>query len=66
MTMTEGTIENWLKNDGDAVTKGEEIVEISTEKLTNTIEAPCDGTLTIIAQEGDDVPCGEPVAEIAE
>lgn len=64
MTMTEGIIGTWLKNDGDVVKEGEEILEITTEKLTNTLEAPASGILKIIAQEGESVPCGEVVAEI--
>jgi hypothetical protein len=37
---------------------------IFTEKMTNIIEASASGVLKIIAQEGDAVPCGEPIAEI--
>lgn len=64
MTMIEGTIENWKKAEGETVTKGEVILEISTEKLTNDIEAPETGTLHIIAHEGETITCGEPIAEI--
>ena len=64
MTMVEGTIESWKKADGDHVEKDEPIVEFSTEKLTNEINAPESGTLKIIAQEGEIVECGNPIAEI--
>ena len=40
------------------------VLEISTEKLTNDIEAPETGTLHIIAHEGETITCGEPIAEI--
>ena len=65
MTMVEGNIERWIKGEGEQVEKGEIILEISTEKMANEIEAPESGTLHIIAQEGEVVPCGEPIAEIS-
>lgn len=66
MTMTEGTIEKWLVQDGDTVKKGDPMMEISTEKLENTIEVPADGVIKIIAPEGESVECGEPIAEIVQ
>lgn len=66
MTMTEGTIDQWLIGDGEKVEKGQPLFEISTEKLTNEIEAPATGTLRIIVQEGEDAECGAEVAEIIE
>ena len=54
LTMTEGTIVKWLKAEGDKVIKGEALIEIETEKITNVVESPADGTLTtIIAKEGE-------------
>ena len=38
MTMQEGTLEKWLVKDGDTVEKGQPMMEITTEKLTNEIE----------------------------
>jgi pyruvate/2-oxoglutarate dehydrogenase complex dihydrolipoamide acyltransferase (E2) component len=66
MTMQEGTIVKWLAKDGAQVQKGAEMLEITTEKLSNTIEATATGTLKIIAQEGEIIPCGEVIAEIIE
>lgn len=66
MTMTEGTIEKWLVKDGEKVTKGETLLEITTEKLSNEIESPATGILKILAQEGEDVECGNEIAEIIE
>ena len=40
MTMKEGTVEEWFKSEGDTVEEGESIVTISSEKLTNDVEAP--------------------------
>ncbi|MEY7999164.1 dihydrolipoamide acetyltransferase family protein [Clostridium sp. Mt-5] len=57
LTMTEGTIINWLKQVGDTVKKGEPLLEIETDKLTSEIESEADGVLlAACANEGDDVP----------
>lgn len=67
LTMTEGTIAAWLKKVGDPVAKGEPIVEITTDKLTNEIESEVDGVLlAIIAEEGEDVPVQGLVAIVGE
>lgn len=66
-TMKEGTLVNWLKKEGDAVKKGESLAEISSEKLTNEIEAPDDGFLEkIIVQEGETVPVATVIGIISE
>ena len=58
LTMTEGTIEEWKKKEGEAVSKGEVIVTVATDKLTNDVEAPEDGVLLkIVAADGDSVEC---------
>lgn len=66
MTMTEGTINKWFAKDGDHVEKGAPLLEISTEKLTNEIEAPASGIFKALVAEGQDAGCGEPIAEIEE
>jgi pyruvate dehydrogenase E2 component (dihydrolipoamide acetyltransferase) len=63
-SMEEGTILKWLKSDGDEVSKGEELVEIETDKANMTYEADESGTLSIVAQEGDTLPVGETIARI--
>jgi len=63
-TMTEGTIEKWLRKDGDTVKKGEGVVEIMTDKITTTIDSPADGVLQILVEEGNTVPVGEIIGEI--
>ena len=58
LTMTEGTIEEWKKKEGDPVQKGEIIFSVATDKLTNDVEADCDGILLkILVKEGETVPC---------
>ncbi|MDP9399375.1 MAG: E3 binding domain-containing protein, partial [Actinomycetota bacterium] len=63
-SMVEGTIIRWLKSDGDDVARGEEIAEIETDKATMTYEADADGTLAIVAQEGDTLPVGDVIARL--
>ena len=65
LIMTEGTITEWYKNEGDHVEAGEPLLQIETQKLTNDVEEPVSGTLVkILAQVDDTVPCQEPIAEI--
>jgi pyruvate dehydrogenase E2 component (dihydrolipoamide acetyltransferase) len=63
-SMEEGTILKWLKSDGDEVKRGEELVEIETDKANMTYEADSDGTLKIVAKEGDTLAVGETIASI--
>ena len=57
LTMEEGTVSKWIKQEGDAVKAGDVVVEITTDKLTNEVTSEVEGTmLKIVAQEGDDVP----------
>lgn len=67
MTMTEGTVEEWLKEEGDQVEKGDGIFTISSEKLTQEVEATSSGTLLkqVIAA-GDTATVGSTIAIIGE
>ncbi len=65
-SMEEGTIVRWLKSDGDVVSKGEPIAEIETDKATVTCDADADGTLRIVAGEGQTVPLGGVIATIGD
>ena len=57
LTMEEGTVNKWIKKEGDAIKVGDVILEITTDKLTNEVVSEVEGTLLqIVAQEGDDVP----------
>jgi pyruvate dehydrogenase E2 component (dihydrolipoamide acetyltransferase) len=67
LTMEEGTIEKWLKQEGDRVEKGEPLVEIITEKINFQYESPATGVLRkILHDEGEAVPVTTPIAVIAE
>ncbi|HKG16366.1 MAG TPA: dihydrolipoamide acetyltransferase family protein [Solirubrobacteraceae bacterium] len=65
-SMEEGTILRWLKADGDHVSRGDELVEIETDKATMTYEADQDGVLGIVAGEGQTLAIGEVIAHIGE
>ncbi len=57
LTMEEGTVSKWIKQEGDAVKAGDVLLEITTDKLTSEVTAETDGVLLkIVAQEGEDVP----------
>lgn len=67
LTMTEGTIERWFKQEGDRVEKGEPLVEIITEKINFQYESPASGVLRkILHHEGETVPVTTPIAIIAD
>jgi pyruvate dehydrogenase E2 component (dihydrolipoamide acetyltransferase) len=67
MTMTEGKVAGWLKNEGDLIEPGEEFVEVETEKITNVVEAQASGLLRrILVQPGQMATCGAPIALIAD
>jgi pyruvate dehydrogenase E2 component (dihydrolipoamide acetyltransferase) len=63
-SMEEGTILRWLVSSGDSVSRGDEIVEIETDKANMTYEADAAGVLEIVASEGDTLPIGELIARI--
>lgn len=66
LDMKEGTVERWLKKEGEPVTRGEIIVEIETEKATVQVEATSSGVLgKILTPEGEKVPVGHVIAIIA-
>lgn len=56
MGMTEGEIQEWKKNVGDRVEKGETLLEVEAAKTVVEVPAPVSGTLvTIEAEQGDTV-----------
>ena len=66
-SMEEGTILDWLVDEGGEVKRGEPLVEIETDKANMTYEADTDGVLIeIVAKEGDTLPIGEVIARIGE
>src|SRR6185312_538747 len=66
-SMEEGVVLKWMKQVGDEVAVGEELVEIETDKANMAYESDVAGTLTeILAQEGDTLPIGAPIAVVGD
>ncbi|MBL7859483.1 MAG: 2-oxoglutarate dehydrogenase complex dihydrolipoyllysine-residue succinyltransferase [Cyclobacteriaceae bacterium] len=63
-SITEVTIANWLKNDGDTVQLDEIIAELESDKATFELTAQSAGVLKIVKQKGETVPIGEVICEI--
>lgn len=67
LSMEDGTIGTWLIEEGAIVNKGDELLEIETDKITNTVEATENGVLRkILFEEGEVVDCGEIICIIAD
>jgi pyruvate dehydrogenase E2 component (dihydrolipoamide acetyltransferase) len=65
MAQETGTLLQWLKSEGDEVSKGEPLMEIETDKTTVEVEATASGTLTnVTAGPGDEIPVGQVIALI--
>ena len=67
LTMQEGLISRWLKQEGDEVAQGEPVLEVETEKMTNLVEAPAAGVLArILYPAGTTVAVTRPIGLIAQ
>lgn len=66
-SVSEGTIGQWLKQEGDTVKRDESLVEIITDKVTAELPSPVSGRLVRILVKADEtVKVGTPIAEIEE
>jgi 2-oxoglutarate dehydrogenase E2 component (dihydrolipoamide succinyltransferase) len=63
-SISEGIVSRWLKPDGSLVKAGEPLLELETDKATNTVPAPGSGVLKIGAAEGETVAIGATVGTI--
>ena len=64
--MESGVIVRWLKSEGDAVSSGEPLYELDTDKVTQEVEAEVDGTLLQIVVAEGEVAVGSTVAVIGD
>ncbi|PYZ98318.1 dihydrolipoyllysine-residue succinyltransferase [Alteribacter lacisalsi] len=66
-SVTEGTVAQWLKKPGDKVNKGDDLVELETDKVNVEISADEAGTLLeALFEEGDTVKVGDIIAKLDE
>lgn len=63
-SVTSANVASWRKKDGDAVRKGEVLVVLETDKVSNELEAPASGTLKILIPEGEEVGIGTLIATV--
>ncbi|CAN5909678.1 acetoin dehydrogenase dihydrolipoyllysine-residue acetyltransferase subunit [soil metagenome] len=67
LTMTEGTLIEWLIEEGTEVSKGDEVVEVESEKINNAVESPSAGVFRRkVASEGEVIPVGGMLGVIAD
>jgi len=65
-SVVEGTIGKWLKQPGDPIKRYEPLVEIITDKVDMEVPSPVEGyVVRFLAAEGETLPMGAPIAEIA-
>jgi 2-oxoglutarate dehydrogenase E2 component (dihydrolipoamide succinyltransferase) len=65
VSVSEGTVTKWLKQEGEQVEADESLLEISTDKVDTEVPSPASGTLTqILVQEGETVDVGTKLAVI--
>lgn len=66
-SVSEATVAQWLKREGEAVKADEPIVELETDKVTLEVNAPADGVITkITVGEGENVEVGAILGELSE
>lgn len=67
MTMEEGVLTEWFKQEGDEVEQGEPVFEVMTDKINIEVESPKSGVLLkVLAHEGETVPVNQVVGYIGE
>jgi 2-oxoglutarate dehydrogenase E2 component (dihydrolipoamide succinyltransferase) len=65
VSVSEGTVTKWLKQEGEHIEADEPLLEISTDKVDTEVPSPASGTLTqILVLEGSTVEVGTPLARI--
>lgn len=65
-SITSANVARWHKANGGSVRKGEVLVTLETDKVSNELEAEADGTLQILVGEGEEVSIGTVIARIEE
>ena len=66
LSMTTGKIVEWFVAEGDTVAKGDDVVDIDTDKIAGTLESPVSGPVRrLVAAVGDELPIGAVLAVVA-
>src|SRR3954466_9689289 len=64
-SVTEGIVLEWHVAEGDTVSEGDTVVEVSTDKIDAEVPAPADGVITkLLAEVDDEVKVGQLLAEM--
>lgn len=67
LSMTEGKVNAWLKEEGASIAKGDDVLDVETDKISSSVEAPFSGVLRrIVAQEDETLPVGALLAVVVE
>ena len=67
LSMTEGRVDTWLKQEGDPITKGDEVLDVETDKISSSVEAPFSGVLRRqVAKPDETLPVGALLAVVVE
>lgn len=66
MSMNEGTLNKWLVEEGEKVSKGQLILELETDKVVQEVESPQTGYFHRVAQEGETLKVETLIAQITE
>jgi len=66
LTMEEGTVTGWRKQEGEAVAEGETVADVETDKINSEVPSPVSGILArILVPVGEAVPVGTTLAIVA-
>ncbi len=65
-SITSANVARWHRKNGEVVRKGDILVTLETDKVSNELEAPADGVLEILVGEGEEVSIGTLIARISE
>ncbi|MDO7904488.1 acetoin dehydrogenase dihydrolipoyllysine-residue acetyltransferase subunit [Pseudomonas sp. K1(2024)] len=67
LSMSEGRVDTWLKQEGDTLTAGEEVLDVETDKINGSVESPFTGVLRrCVAQPDETLPVGALLAVVVE
>lgn len=67
LSMQQGQVNGWLKSIGDTVGKGDEVLDVESDKIASGVECAFNGTLRRqVAQEGDTLPVGALLGVVAD